>query len=303
MTRTFLSFLNSFSSEDANADAGGEGAENPSGYRDYVEQLELMYERSGTTIYVNFQHLMEFDGVLAHEAVEANFYKYQPFLRRAAVEFVRQHKPAMVRWDGGKEKEFWVAFVNLPRVHRLRELKAENIGQLTSFSGTVTRTSEVRPELLLGAFRCAECDTLRARRRAAVPVHHARHLPQRAVREPHEVDARAGRVQVRGLAARVRVQENASEVPAGSLPRLDGGYIEARPPRRRARAIRRCSPARCWSCPRARPATWRATARSWAAAAAAARARSGARARALGASAGWACASSFTAWCLSRTAW
>ena len=49
-----------------------------------------------------------------------------------------------------------MAFVNLPRVHRLRELKAENIGQLTSFSGTVTRTSEVRPELLLGAFRCAE---------------------------------------------------------------------------------------------------------------------------------------------------
>ena len=43
VTRTFLSFLNSFSSEDANADAGGEGAENPSGYRYYVEQLELMY--------------------------------------------------------------------------------------------------------------------------------------------------------------------------------------------------------------------------------------------------------------------
>ena len=31
-----------------------------------------------------------------------------------------------------------------------RYIKAENIGQLTSFSGTVTRTSEVRPELLLG---------------------------------------------------------------------------------------------------------------------------------------------------------
>ena len=218
VTRTFLSFLNSFSSEDANADAGGEGAENPSGYRDYVEQLELMYERSGTTIYVNFQHLMEFDGVLAHEAVEANFYKYQPFLRRAAVEFVRQHKPAMVRWDGGKEKEFWVAFVNLPRVHRLRELKAENIGQLTSFSGTVTRTSEVRPELLLGAFRCAECDTL-------VPdVEQQCRYTTPAIC----LNAQCGNRMKWTLAQdgckfvdwqRVRVQENASEVPAGSLPR------------------------------------------------------------------------------------
>ena len=40
-----------------------------------------------------------------------------------------------------------------------RELKAENIGQLTSFSGTVTRTSEVRPELLTGSFKCMECGT------------------------------------------------------------------------------------------------------------------------------------------------
>ena len=60
----------------------------------------------------------------------------------------------------GQEKEFWVAFVNLPRVHRLRGLKAENIGQLTSFSGTVTRTSEVRPELILGTFTCVECGTV-----------------------------------------------------------------------------------------------------------------------------------------------
>jgi hypothetical protein len=30
----------------------------------------------------------------------------------------------MVRWEGGQDKEFWVSFVNLPRVHRLRELKA-----------------------------------------------------------------------------------------------------------------------------------------------------------------------------------
>ena len=160
VTRTFLNFLNSYTSEDERAGENENGrGEGGASYKEYVEQLELMYERSGTTIYVNFQHLMEYDGVLAHEAVEANFYKYQPFLRRAVLEFVREHKPLMVRWDGGKEKDFWVAFVNLPRVHRLRELKAENIGQLTSFSGTVTRTSEVRPELLLGAFKCVECGT------------------------------------------------------------------------------------------------------------------------------------------------
>ena len=162
VTRTFLAFLNSYSSDEGangGADVPMGPEEGDSTSRDYVEQLESMYDRNGTTLYVNFQHLVEYDNTLAHEAVEANFYKYQPFLRRAVQQFVREHKPDMVRWDGGQDKEFWVAFVNLPRVHRLRELKAENIGQLTSFSGTVTRTSEVRPELLLGSFKCLECET------------------------------------------------------------------------------------------------------------------------------------------------
>jgi DNA replication licensing factor MCM6 len=36
----------------------------------------------------------------------------------------------------------------------------DKIGQLVSISGTVTRTSEVRPELVVGVFRCEECRTI-----------------------------------------------------------------------------------------------------------------------------------------------
>ena len=35
-----------------------------------------------------------------------------------------------------------------------------SIGALSSFSGTVTRTSEVRPELFTGRFVCGECGAL-----------------------------------------------------------------------------------------------------------------------------------------------
>lgn len=35
----------------------------------------------------------------------------------------------------------------------------ERIGQLMSISGTVTRTSEVRPELVSGTFTCETCRT------------------------------------------------------------------------------------------------------------------------------------------------
>ena len=34
------------------------------------------------------------------------------------------------------------------------------IGQLVNIRGTVTRTSEVRPELLFGTFKCLECGQL-----------------------------------------------------------------------------------------------------------------------------------------------
>jgi DNA replication licensing factor MCM6 len=32
------------------------------------------------------------------------------------------------------------------------------VGKLVGFKGTITRTSEVRPELIMGCFRCQECD-------------------------------------------------------------------------------------------------------------------------------------------------
>lgn len=41
---------------------------------------------------------------------------------------------------------------------RLRELRSENIGRLVQVSGIVTRTSEVRPELMYGTFACMECN-------------------------------------------------------------------------------------------------------------------------------------------------
>ena len=36
----------------------------------------------------------------------------------------------------------------------------ELLGTLTALTGTVTRTSEVRPELLFGTFKCEDCGTI-----------------------------------------------------------------------------------------------------------------------------------------------
>lgn len=39
-------------------------------------------------------------------------------------------------------------------------MKTNTIGQLTAIYGTVTRTTEVRPELLTGTFQCKDCNTI-----------------------------------------------------------------------------------------------------------------------------------------------
>lgn len=48
----------------------------------------------------------------------------------------------------------------LSNFSRLRELTTAEIGKLVSVTGVVTRTSEVRPELLYGTFKCLDCGSV-----------------------------------------------------------------------------------------------------------------------------------------------
>lgn len=54
-----------------------------------------------------------------------------------------------------------MSFFNLPLVERVRQLKTNRIGRLVSVSGTVTRSTDVRPELLRGTFTCRKCGLVR----------------------------------------------------------------------------------------------------------------------------------------------
>lgn len=89
-----------------------------------------------------------------------------PYIRRAVQNVVKRRFPeyAYVNTNSTEQnvagavlREFSVAFYGVPELCRVRQLKTEKIGQLISISGTVTRTTEVRPELLYGSFTCNEC--------------------------------------------------------------------------------------------------------------------------------------------------
>jgi DNA replication licensing factor MCM6 len=56
------------------------------------------------------------------------------------------------------KEQISIQWVENDIVHKIRDLTSIIHGQLVSFSGTVTRTSEIKPELLMGTFRCLLCN-------------------------------------------------------------------------------------------------------------------------------------------------
>ena len=136
------------------------------------------------------------------------------------------------------DKVFSIAFYNLPLTTRIRALRTQQIGSLTSISATVTRTSEVRPELLLGTFTCENCRTI-------IPNVEQTFRYTEPTQCPNlQCGNRFGwRLEIKQSSfvdwQKVRVQENSGEIPTGSMPRtldviLRGEIVE------RAKAGEKC---------------------------------------------------------------
>jgi DNA replication licensing factor MCM6 len=131
----------------------------------YVEQIHTMREYELTTLYIDFAHILLKDEDLA-TAIQTMYYRFLPFLRRALLNLVTEFEPDYLKINPTaattdsanlQSREFNIAFHHLPLVSGIRDLRTEKIGTLLSISGTVTRTSEVRPELLFGSFICEIC--------------------------------------------------------------------------------------------------------------------------------------------------
>lgn len=58
-----------------------------------------------------------------------------------------------------RNRLFLLAIYNLPQINKIRELKTGSLGRMMAIQGTVTRTTEVKPELLVGNFTCKVCNT------------------------------------------------------------------------------------------------------------------------------------------------
>jgi len=196
-----------------------------------------------STICVNYRHLHSYDPDLA-EAIEGEYVRFEPFLRRATKEFVLGSHPELDRMDstgggGGMMKEgsvvnsYFVAIYNCSTVLPVRALRTGTIGRFSAISGTVTRTSDVRPELLVGSFRCQKCglvapDVLQQYHLTRPPLCRNPRCQNRNSSDFNlEISGTGGTGEDAANSGgsefvdwqRLRVQENADEIPPGSMPR------------------------------------------------------------------------------------
>src|ERR1700761_5465147 len=157
----------------------------------YINQIHGLREFQLSTLYVDFRHLLSYrEGPILADAIAVQYYRFHPFLIKGLHNLLSKYEPVYFKdhrqmtsnasqagtsmagnatsegsSQGDKtlnqqtDKLFTLAFYNLPLVSRVRQLRTDQIGRLLSISGTVTRTSEVRPELALGTFICEACNT------------------------------------------------------------------------------------------------------------------------------------------------
>ncbi|XAR56189.1 DNA helicase [Bertholletia excelsa] len=182
----------------------------------YEKEIEDMSPNESNTMFIDFSHVMRFNDVL-QKAISDEYLRFEPYLRNACKRFVMEQKPTFIT-DDNPNKDINVAFFNLPLLKRLRDLTTADIGKLVSVSGVVTRTSEVRPELLQGTFKCLECGTViknvEQQFKYTEPI-----ICMNATCNNKTKWALLRQESKFADWQRVRMQETSKEIPAGSLPR------------------------------------------------------------------------------------
>ncbi|KDR84017.1 hypothetical protein GALMADRAFT_236601 [Galerina marginata CBS 339.88] len=229
VAESFETFLKTFTEEIALAATPGSdgiGPDAQEGELVYIEQIHTMREYELTTLYVDFGHLLQRDDVLA-DAIQRQYYRFLPYIRRALLNMVTEFEPEYLKINPTaattdsanlQSREFNVAFYRLPLVSGIRDLRTDKIGTLMSISGTVTRTSEVRPELLFGSYICEVCSGL-----INDIEQQFKYTEPTLCPNPTCGNRTAWQLQIDTSKftdwQKVRIQENPSEIPTGSMPR------------------------------------------------------------------------------------
>lgn len=219
----FEQFLETFeldeNDEDYDSDFGG---------KVYLARIAKMVNDDSTLLNIDFQHVLSYENGILAAVITEEYYRILTFLQNGLRRVVATHQPQYLRNSTSSttsddinktiERDFQLSFYNLPTIHRIRELKTENIGVLLAISGTVTRTSEIRPELYKAAFTCDICKSLITNVEQTFKYTEPSSCINNSCVNQSEWTLNIPKSHFLDW-QKVRVQENSNEIPNGSMPR------------------------------------------------------------------------------------
>ncbi|CAI5755575.1 unnamed protein product [Candida verbasci] len=208
---SFESFLEEYVEENGDGD----------GKIIYLQQIDNMKTYEKSTIYINYQHLLSRENGVLASAIMEQYYRFLPFLIKGLKRIIKKHAPSLLQTNILTEEEngdrvFQISFYNLPTVQRIRDVRSNKIGSLMCISGTVTRTSEVRPELYLGTFTCDLCSALIEGVEQVFKYTEPTSCPSCENQSYFTLNTEKSQFTDW---QKVRIQENSNEIPTGSMPR------------------------------------------------------------------------------------
>lgn len=198
----------------------------------YIEQAKAMVREGKRTLFVRMGHLKDipasevsFDPQDFQLVVESKYMMVRDALNAAVPQLLESLEGSDLKDEVRKaraqdELKFSAAFYDLPTYSGIRDLRTEKIGRLMTISGTVTRTTDVKPELIVGTYMCTQCNRKVGGVVQQFKVTHPAVCPTRHCGNRSQWKLLADdRTTQWGDWQRVRLQENENEVPAGSMPR------------------------------------------------------------------------------------
>jgi DNA replication licensing factor MCM6 len=177
----------------------------------YLKGARELVKPERNTLTVSMKDVERYNPGLA-QSIQDEYYRLYPFLCSALKNYVTD------RADMNMDKEYFVAFSDVDAQLKVRDLTSARIGSLVRITGQVVRTHPVHPELVLGTFICADCQT-------SVPdvEQQFKYTQPSICRNP--VCNNRSRFTLDVAKSRfvdfqkVRIQEIQSELPRGSIPR------------------------------------------------------------------------------------
>ncbi|EEA05787.1 DNA replication licensing factor MCM6, putative [Cryptosporidium muris RN66] len=241
LDRSFLSFLRNFRDRE--------------NFPKYVNQAEqLVTSRLSHTLYIDINDLLNYcnnQEVIDEDTIDNPSLLSGPSLLSLITEYYGELKDAInglitsfchsliINNEGNNRAgtsaiTYSASFYGLRWIESLRTLRCEKLGKLISVRGTITRTSDVRPELLKGCFECEICgnivDNVIQQFVYTLPVV----CPTKGCGNRTAWQLKLEHSDF-GDWQKLRIQEHATEIPPGSMPRSMDAIL-------RGDCVDRCKP-------------------------------------------------------------